>query len=87
MFHNSFVGVELRNCAGSIIHHNNLINNAIDSYYTSQASDTDNNHWYDTTSNEGNYWSDLIWDDGAIYEIEGYGESKDLHPLQFPVVI
>lgn len=87
LFHNSFLGVELRHCVGSIIHHNNLINNAIDYYYESQAYDTDNNHWYDMTSNEGNYWSDLVWDDSATYEIEGNGRCVDLYPLEFPVMI
>ncbi len=87
LFYNSFLGVELHHCVGSIIHHNNLINNAIDYYYESQAYDTENNHWYDMTSNEGNYWSDLIWDDDVTYLIQGSGSNIDLYPLQFPVLI
>lgn len=87
LFLNSEFGVKLAFARNSIIHHNNFINNGLLSYYDAQASDTEDNQWYDIASSEGNYWSDLVWDDNAEYEIEGYGDSIDLYPLQFPVLI
>jgi parallel beta-helix repeat protein len=86
LYFNEFAGVSNYKSINCIFHHNNFLNNS-NSYYSYQAGDSSANIWYDTSSNEGNYWSDLVWDDSATYEIEGSGECIDLYPLQFPVVI
>ncbi|NHJ88056.1 MAG: hypothetical protein FK734_21505 [Asgard group archaeon] len=68
----------------NIIHHNNFINNNIGDAY--QAYDFGVfNQWYDTTTAEGNYWSD--WIGYGTYRIGGYANTIDPHPLQYPVVI
>ena len=44
---------------------------------------TDINHinfWYDDYSKEGNYWSDLIWNEDSEYLIDG-GIAIDQYPL------
>ncbi|MCE7745312.1 MAG: hypothetical protein GPJ52_09285 [Candidatus Heimdallarchaeota archaeon] len=43
-------------------------------------------YWYNSNTNVGNYWSDLIWNEGVIYEIDG-GNSTDPYPLEHPVSI
>ena len=87
MFYNKYIGIKANTCLSCIFHHNNFINNAFDSHFETQAFDTESNTWYDISTNEGNFWSDLVWDDGATYVIGGYGASVDPFPLQFPVVI
>ena len=41
---------------------------------------------YDNNTNEGNFWSDLIWNEGVTYEIDG-GNNTDPYPLENPVSI
>ena len=48
--------------------------------------DSYNVYWSDIYSYEGNYWSDLIWDEFAIYVIDG-SSNNDLYPLENPVSI
>jgi parallel beta-helix repeat protein len=74
----SFYGIELRSyTANNIIHHNYLIDNG---GITSQASDDGaNNIWYDTSTNEGNYYSD--WSGSGSYSIDGSAGSVDPYPL------
>lgn len=69
---------------GNLIHYNTFIEN---SWYrltysdsSSQANDNGKkNEWYETGSNEGNFWSDL--GDDCKYLIDGSARSKDLFPL------
>lgn len=70
-----------------IYHHNNFFNNSLTSYYDKQAFDNRANTWYDANTKQGNFWSDLIWDDSAVYSIRGDGNCEDIYPLQHPVVI
>jgi len=42
--------------------------------------------WYDNDTKEGNYWSDLAWDETAVYYIDG-SNNTDLYPLENPVII
>ena len=68
--------------SNNIIHHNHFINNKIGS---SQASDSgDNNIWYDSATNEGNWWNDWT---GGDYQIDGITGSVDPYPLGDPVAV
>ncbi len=88
LYYNQYNGINSRENSGCIFHHNNFIGNSYNSYYDEeQAIDSSINIWYDVLTNEGNYWSDLIWNDGAVYYIGGYGDCVDFYPLQFPVII
>ena len=73
-----FYGIDLRSyTANNIIHHNYLIDNG---GITSQARDDGtNNIWYDTSTNQGNYWSDLSG--SGSYSIDGSAGSVDPYPL------
>lgn len=74
IYQNNFIG----NCyTSSLIGHQQAIEYGL--YYQ-------NNFWFDTINKMGNYWSDLIWDETAIYYIDG-SNNTDLFPLQNPVVI
>jgi len=44
------------------------------------------NYWYDNSSSVGNFWSDLVWDETAVYYIDG-SNNTDLYPLENPVSI
>jgi parallel beta-helix repeat protein len=75
------------------IYLNNFISNNINGSAEdfAQAYDSTNtyhwqNWWYDVLSLQGNYWSDLIWNEGVIYEIDG-GTNTDPYPLENPVEI
>ncbi len=67
---------------GNLIHHNNFVDNNLGG--TSQASDecTDN-FWYDSATQEGNYWNDWV---SGTYAIDGSAGAIDLYPLGDPVV-
>ncbi len=67
----------------SIIHHNTFVDNNLGG--TSQARDDGgtNTTWYDTETQEGNYWSD--WSGIGNYSIDGSACSFDLYPLDEPV--
>ncbi|MHA1187844.1 MAG: NosD domain-containing protein [Candidatus Heimdallarchaeota archaeon] len=41
--------------------------------------------WYSETLLQGNYWSDLDWDPGITYSIDGAGNNTDLYPLETPL--
>ncbi len=68
----------------NLIHHNTFIDNNLGG--TSQAYDDDSsNYWYDSSINEGNYWSD--WSGTGSYSIDGFVTSTfDLYPLDEPTV-
>ncbi len=87
----------IQNCEGGIhlamesennvFHHNTLVNNhfTILGEDSHQASDWGiGNIWYDTTSNEGNYWDD--WDGEGEYELLGESNSADPYPLSEPTM-
>jgi len=62
----------------NVIHHNVFQDNALGG--TSQAYDVGtNNIWYDTSTNQGNYWSD--WSGSGSYSIDGSAGSEDPYPL------
>ena len=69
----------------NVIHHNSFVDNEREILEVSQAvDDGENNIWYDTTTNEGNYWSD--WSGEGEYEIEGGVNSTDPYPLTDPPI-
>ncbi len=45
-----------------------------------------NHFWYNNATKKGNYWSDLVWSETAIYNITNTTDA-DLYPLQHPVDI
>ncbi|MHA1185541.1 MAG: right-handed parallel beta-helix repeat-containing protein [Candidatus Heimdallarchaeota archaeon] len=59
----------------NVIHHNNFLNNNHNSTQGFAASI--DNSWYDTSLNEGNYWSN--WNNTGVYNLIGVGE--DPYPL------
>ena len=84
---NGWYGVSLyESCLSNRIHHNRFIDNGLwqreHNKTDSQARDFGSkNLWYDETTFEGNYWSDL---DGVIpYSIDGPSESIDPYPLSY----
>jgi len=81
----AFVGTSNYNVA----HHNQFVNNGRDDTYridgeprgelTSQGFDEgDNNTWYDTETEEGNWWSD--YSGSGSYAIDGPSNSVDQYP-------
>ncbi len=73
-------GVYLERSNENIVHHNTFIANGL--YYDrpSQAyDDGSNNQWYDSSTLEGNYWSDYTG--SGDYEIDGNAETTDPYPL------
>ncbi len=74
----AFYGIEFRSyTANNVIHHNYFIDNG---GITSQASDAGtNNVWYDTSTDQGNYWSD--WSGSGSYSIDGGAGSVYPYPL------
>ena len=86
-------GIQLVDGYNVTIYENNFVNNNLDGTQigTAQAADTsetdDLNFWYNQISSKGNFWSDLIWNEDTIYEIDGERENSDLYPLQSPVSI
>jgi len=94
LFNNLGYGVKLLLCFGVEVYHNNFIDNAIYAGLDSQGYDDTadyegfvENSWYNIGLSEGNYWSELLWDDEVLYVIRGNGGRVDHHPLQFPVLI
>jgi parallel beta-helix repeat protein len=82
LFDNEY-GVYLNaNSDNNILHHNTFINNS----NSPQAyDDGSNNQWFDTETNEGNYWSD--YSETGPYQIAGSSRSNDPYPLgEIPVV-
>ncbi|MHA1979454.1 MAG: right-handed parallel beta-helix repeat-containing protein, partial [Candidatus Hodarchaeales archaeon] len=70
------------------IHHNTFIENR---QITSQPNDTiqaydagTNNHWYDETGLEGNYWSD--YKGTGNYSIAGFAGASDPYPALSPFI-
>ncbi len=82
---NEDYGIRLySDCDNNIIHHNTFVDNNPGG--TSQALDAgSNNFWYDSTTLEGNYWSD--WSGTGSYSIDGAAGAIDLYPLDEPVDI
>jgi parallel beta-helix repeat protein len=86
-------GIQLIDGYNVTIYENNFINNNLggtDSG-TAQALDeseaSDLNFWYNQISSRGNFWSDLIWNEYVVYEIDGIREITDLYPLESPVTL
>ena len=76
---NEEYGIRLGSTSDNIIiHHNVFVDNNLEG--TSQAFDDGaNNVWYDTSINEGNYWSNLGMN--STYEIDGSAGSVDFYPF------
>ena len=77
--------IENNNCQLNIysgtnntIHHNWIVIPE-GSWWSYARDDGSNNTWYDTETNEGNYWSDYSGE--GVYEIHGTAESFDPYPL------
>ena len=72
---------------GNSIHHNSFIDNTRYISADSQGFEDDgtDNYWYDTSTNQGNYWDDWI---SGYYFIEGFFEftNSDNYPLSMPPV-
>ena len=65
------------------IHHNSFYYNY--EMENSQGYDSgQGNYWYDTATNEGNWWSN--WSGNGTYPIYGRAKSVDPFPLSFPPV-
>ena len=64
---------------GSLFHHNSFINNYADG--SSQASDSSNLPcvWYDSSTNEGNFWNDYLG--SGNYTLAGVAGAEDPYPL------
>ena len=63
---------------GNTVHHNKFVDNKLSG--GSQARDDGiQNIWYDTTTNEGNWWND--YSGTGNYTIDGSRNSKDPYPL------
>ncbi len=82
---NERYGVYLRSGSDiNLIHHNTFVDNNLGG--TSQAyDDSTNNFWYNSVTQEGNYWSD--WSGTGSYSIDGSANSVDLYPLEEPVIV
>jgi len=81
--HISF-GVYLNNIDGemsmfNIVHHNKFIQNNIN--HDQARDDGDFNEWYDETTNEGNWWSEVTEPTGHSYQIVGTADARDPAPL------
>ena len=81
---NSKYGIGITNSNNNTIYHNSFLNN------TAQSYDDDNNLWYESTLEQGNYWDNYTGTDGdgdgigdTPYNISG-GENKDYYPLMEP---
>lgn len=63
------------------IHHNSFVDN------TEQCTNDNwiNNQWYDSKTNEGNYWSD--YNGTGDYIIGGSAGARDPFPLDHPLAI
>ena len=84
--YNEYVACDIDDSNGNLFHHNNFALNNYDweyHYYHNQVYDNGQNTWYQDYSGiqEGNFWSDLSWYLGAIYEIPG-GDNIDYYPLE-----
>ncbi len=81
---NGGYGIYLRyDSDNNLIHHNIFEDNNLGG--TSQVfDDGTNNTWYDSETQEGNYWSD--WSGTGSYAIDGEANSVDLYPLGEPAV-
>ncbi len=69
----------------NLFHHNTFVENTLAIGDKPQAYDNStNNFWYDSATQEGNYWSD--WSGTGSYSIDGDADSVDLYPLDEPTV-
>ena len=75
---NDGFGLDLDTCTNVSVHHNILVNN---NGGLVQGHDTDHhvNRWYDSSTAQGNYWSD--WIGYGPYFIDGNPEAFDPYPL------
>ncbi len=83
VYNNVYDGVNLSSCVNNHIYHNNIMSN------TQNGFDDGSNIWYNTSTNEGNYWSDYTGNDmdcdgigDTPYAIAG-GSNHDLYPLGY----
>ncbi|MCG3260319.1 MAG: right-handed parallel beta-helix repeat-containing protein, partial [Candidatus Heimdallarchaeota archaeon] len=75
-------GIVIYNGKFNIIHHNSFIDN---NQGTTQAFDSGfSNFWFDSSTMEGNFWSDFSGI--GTYTIAGPALAEDLYPLLTPPV-
>ncbi|UJG44082.1 MAG: right-handed parallel beta-helix repeat-containing protein [Candidatus Heimdallarchaeum endolithica] len=84
LVNNNVNGMEIREeCHNNIVHHNIFYNNckyvAPGESFSQAVDEGINNSWYNSISNEGNYWSN--WDGSGEYRIDGLSGSVDKYPL------
>lgn len=93
-FNNDY-GINITDSSSIEIYYNNFIDNNLEGQLLGemQAYDdnpTDNpegeNYWNIPGGPTGNYWSDLLWNPTAYYEIDGENNA-DLYPLENPLTI
>ncbi|NPD87768.1 MAG: hypothetical protein HGN29_03545 [Asgard group archaeon] len=84
LIENDGYGIYLKLSNNNLICYNSFIDNNL--VGTSQAYDSGNgNNWYNTSTDEGNYWSD--WSGTGSYNIDGGASSTDPYPLsEIPVI-
>ena len=79
-------GIYVESSSNNIFHHNNFIDNNLGG--TSQAyDDGTNNVWYDTSMNEGNYWSDWSGIGSYLIDAEHFVDPYPLDEEVKPPVI
>ena len=92
---NTYRGIDLAgDCTGNEIYHNNFYNNngatsTYDEDHIQGQDGSENNDWYDTSSSEGNYWSDWTTPDNNNDDIIDYpyildDSNQDPYPLESP---
>ncbi|MCE7743661.1 MAG: hypothetical protein GPJ52_00850 [Candidatus Heimdallarchaeota archaeon] len=99
VYFNNFInndeyGIKTYTIYEKFIFSNNFINNNLEGTETgsAQAYDKDSIYpdacikWFNPTTLEGNYWSDLFWDDIVVYELDA-SNNIDPYPLRFPIDI
>lgn len=87
------ISFNYRYCYLNNIHHNAFINNNYEGLMLDekQAWDAHNesggeNYWYNSYTMEGNFWSDLIWNEDSVYILDG-GNATDQYPLFEPPIM
>lgn len=95
LINNQEYSVKVSQSNGNFFYHNNFINNNEEGLLEGekQAFDDSTNEstygkniWFNTFLSEGNYWSDLIWFPGIVYEIDG-SDCTDEYPLENQIII
>ncbi len=88
-------GVNITDSINNEVYSNNFIDNNLEGQLSGEAQAYDNNpsdnpqgenYWNIPSGPTGNYWSELLWNPLAFYEIDGEN-NVDLYPLENPLII